>query len=70
MEDAERERLERMLEAVTLSGNAEEVRKEIAELRGLAERAMSVVGSEAEAKLSKLRQILQEQGFFEDGERT
>ena len=58
-----------MLEAVTLSGNVEEVRKEIAELRGLAERAMSVVGSEAEAKLSKLRQILQEQGFFEDGER-
>ena len=68
MEDAERERLERMLEAVTLAGNAEEVRREIAELRGLAERAMSVVGSEAEAKLTKLREILQEQGFFEDAD--
>ena len=68
LEDAERERLERMLEAVTLAGNAEEVRGEIAELRGLAERAMSVVGSEAEAKLTKLREILQEQGFFEDAD--
>ena len=68
LEDAERERLERMLEAVTLAGNAEEVRREIAELRRLAERAMSVVGSEAEAKLTKLREILQEQGFFEDAD--
>ena len=68
LEDAERERLERMLEAVTLTGNAEEVRREIAELRGLAERAMFVVGSEAEAKLAKLREILQEQGFFEDAD--
>ncbi len=68
LEDAERERLERMLEAVTLAGNAEEVRREIAELRGLAERAMSVVGSEAEAKLTKLREILQEQGFFDDAD--
>ena len=68
LEDAERERLERMLEAVTLAGNAEEVRREVAELRGLAERAMSVVGSEAEAKLTKLREILQEQGFFEDAD--
>ena len=66
LEDAERERLERMLEAVTLAGNAEEVRRETAELRGLAERAMSVQGTEAEAKLTKLREILQEQGFFED----
>ena len=68
LEDAERERLERMLEAVTLAGNAEEVRREIVELRGLAERAMSVVGSQAEAKLTKLREILQEQGFFEDAD--
>ena len=66
MEDAERERLERMLEAVTLAGNAEEVRNEIAELRGLAGRAMSVEQSQAEAKLTKLREILQEQGFFEN----
>ena len=68
LEDAEREHLERMLETVTLAGNAEEVRREIGELHGLAERAMSVVGSEAEAKLTKLREILQEQGFFEDAD--
>ena len=66
LEDAERERLERMLEAVTLAGNAEEVREEIAELRNLAERAMLVEKSEAEAKLTKLREILRQQGFFED----
>ena len=68
LEDAERERLERMLEALTLAGNAEEVRKEVSELRLLAERAMSVEGSETEAKLTKLREILQEQGFFENAD--
>ena len=68
MEEAERERFERMLEAITLAGNGEEVRREIAELRGLAERALSVEESGAEAKLSKLREILQEQGFFENAD--
>ncbi|MDE0312849.1 MAG: helicase-related protein [Caldilineaceae bacterium] len=66
MEDAERERLERLLEAITLAGNAEEVREEIAELRVLADRAKSVERAGAEAKLAKLREILQEQGFFEN----
>ena len=65
LEDAERERLERMLEAITLAGNAGEIRKEIVELRGLAERALSVQELGAEAKLAKLKEILQEQGFFE-----
>ena len=66
LEDAERERLERLLDAITLAGNAQEVRKEIAELRGLAERALSVEGSGAEAKLAKLKEILQERAFFEN----
>ena len=66
LEDDERERLERMLEAVTLAGNAEDVRKEVTELQALAERAKSVEGSGAEAKLSRLKDILQEQGFFDD----
>ena len=65
LEEAERERIEKMVEAVTLAGNAEEVRREVAELRNLAERAMSVEASEAEEKLTKLKEILQEQGFFE-----
>ena len=64
-EDSERERLERMLEAVTLAGNADQVREEIAELRDLAENAKSVEASGREAKLGELRAILQEQGFFD-----
>ena len=66
LEDAEREQLERMLDAITLAGNADEVRRETTELRSLAERAMAVEESQAEAKLTKLREILQEQGFFDD----
>ena len=66
MEDAERDRLERVLEAVTLAGNADEVRSEIAELQGLAKNAKAVEGSGSEAKLNRLRGILREQGFFDD----
>ena len=54
LEDTERERLERMLEAITLAGNADEVRKEIAELRELAEQAATVEGTGHEAKLTRL----------------
>jgi len=39
MEEAERERLEQLLEAVTLARNADQVRAEVAELRALAEQA-------------------------------
>jgi len=38
MEESERERLEQMLEAITLAGNADQVREEITELRRLADR--------------------------------
>ena len=65
LEDAERERLEEMLEAITLAGNAEQVREEITELRELAEEAKKVEGSGAEAKLSRLKGIMQDEGFFE-----
>ena len=64
-EDAERERLERMLEAITLAGNAEQVREEIAELLGLADEAKAVEGSGSEAKLGHLRNIMQDEGFFD-----
>ena len=64
-EDAERERLERMLEAVTLAGNAEQVREEIAELPELAAEAKSVEGPGNEAKLGRLREIMREEGFFD-----
>ena len=68
MEEAERDRLERLLDAVTLAANAEQVRQEIAELRDLAAQAQAVEDAGNEAKLAHLRQILQEQGFFEHPE--
>ena len=66
LEDAERERLEQILEAITLTENEAEIREEIGELRDLAKQARSVEDSGAEAKLSKLRSTLEEQGFFND----
>jgi len=65
MEEAERERLEEMLEAITLAGNAEQVREEIADLRQLAGQAQAVEDSGAEAKLSRLKDLLQKEGFFD-----
>ena len=66
MEDSDRERLEAMLDAITLAGNAAQVRDEISELRQLAQEAGMVEGSDSEAKLSRLKDILQEEGFFDD----
>ena len=68
MEDAERERLERLLDAITLAGNAEQVRDEIAQLRELATEAEAVEQAGDEAKLARLREVLQQQGFFEHPE--
>ena len=65
LEEAERERLERILEAYTLAGNADQVREEIVELRELAEEAKAVEGSGSEAKLTRLRKIMQDEGFFD-----
>ena len=67
-EDAERERLERILEAITLAGSAEQVREEVAELSELAEEAKAVEGSGHEAKLGHLREIMQNEGFFDHPE--
>jgi len=68
MEESERERLEQMLEAITLAGNADQVREEIAELRQLAKQAQAVEESDSEAKLSKLRDLLHKEGFFDHRE--
>ncbi|MBI4247368.1 MAG: DUF3883 domain-containing protein [Candidatus Rokubacteria bacterium] len=64
MEESERERLEAMLEAVTLAGSAEQVRAEVQELRRLAAQAQTVEDAGVEAKLSELKDLLQKQGFF------
>ena len=65
MEERDRERLERLLDGITLAGNAEMVREEIAELRGLAVQAQDVERAGVEAKLAKLEELLRSQGFFE-----
>ena len=65
MDDSDRERLEQMLEAISLAGNAEDVRAEIAELKQLAVQAKAVETTGAEAKLSRLKNLMQEQGFFD-----
>lgn len=59
MEESERERLEALLEAVTLAGNADQVRQEVGELQRLATQAQAVEEAGAEAKLSKLEDLLQ-----------
>ncbi len=64
-EDAERERLEKILEAVTLAGDAEQVREEVGELRRLAGEAKAVEESGGEAKLGRLEAILRDEGFFD-----
>ena len=66
LEDIERERLEQMLEAVTLAGNAHEVQMEIAELRQLAGQAAIIEAASQEAKLTRLNEIMRQQGFFDD----
>ncbi len=65
MEEGERERLEELLEAISLSANADQVQDEIRELRDLAANALAVEESGTEAKLSKLKAVLHEQGFFD-----
>src|ERR1051326_7460666 len=55
-----------MLEAITLANNPEQVREEIVELEELAERAKTVEDGGEEAKLSRLKDVLQQQGFFDN----
>lgn len=68
MEDYEREKLEEIFDAFTLASNAEQIREEIEELRRLAEQAQTVEESGAEEKLSQLKNLLQEKGFFDHPE--
>ncbi len=65
MEEADREHFERLIEAVTIAQNPEQVREEVARLEQLAERAKALEEAEAEEKLAKLRTVLREQGFFD-----
>src|SRR5206468_650166 len=51
---------------VSLAGNASDVQAEIAELKQLAEQAKAVEEAGVEAKLSRLENVLREQGFFDE----
>ena len=65
MEESERDRLEALIEAITLAGSAEQVRNEVQELRRLAVQAQAVEDAGTEAKLSELKALLQKEGFFD-----
>jgi superfamily II DNA or RNA helicase len=69
MEDTERERLEALLETVTLAGSADQVREEIHELRALAAQAKAVEDAAVEAKLKRFKELLHEEGFFDHPEK-
>jgi len=66
MDDNERDRFERLIEAQTIAENAQEVQTEIRDLRQFAEQARIVEETVAEAKLSRLKALLEEEGFFSD----
>ncbi len=65
MEEAEREKWEERLALMSVARNPQEVREEIDDLLRLAKMAEEVEASGAEAKLSKLKKVLEEQGFFD-----
>jgi SNF2 family DNA or RNA helicase len=68
MEDYEREKLEKMLDAITLAANEEQIREETDKLKQLAEQAQLVEDSATEAKLSRLKDLLHQEGFFDHPE--
>ncbi|MGI0081630.1 MAG: helicase-related protein, partial [Nitrososphaerales archaeon] len=69
MDDADREFWEEKLEALVFTRNSQEVGREVEELRKLSEQADSVMKNGAEAKLSKLKSILSQEGFFEQSDK-
>lgn len=69
MDESERERLEEMLDAITLAGNREQVQEEISELLKFAAQAKTVEESGVEAKLSRLKDLLHREGFFDHSDK-
>lgn len=68
MEEAERDKWEERLALISVAQNPQQVKEEIEDLRHLARMAEGVEASGVEAKLSRLRLLMQEQGFFDDPE--
>jgi len=65
MEDIERERLEEILEAISIAGNEAQIKEEVEKLRELALNAKRVEDEGVESKLSSLKDLLHRQGFFD-----
>ncbi len=65
MDEEEREEVQQIIEATTLANNAQNVQQEIDKLRRFAERAKALEEAHTEAKLSKLKDVLHQQGFFD-----
>lgn len=66
MEDEERERIERQIEAQTLARNPQEVQTEIEALKALKIVAIAVEEGGHEAKLARLKKLLKEEGFHDN----
>ncbi len=64
MEDAKRECLEDIYNAITLANKADQVRDEIEKLKELASKARAVEDSGNEAKITHLEKIMREKNFF------
>jgi hypothetical protein len=65
MDDADRQAWEDRLEAMVLTRNPQEIRRDVDDLRKLAEQADKVISEGSEAKLSRLKTILTQEGFYE-----
>jgi SNF2 family DNA or RNA helicase len=65
MDEAEREKWEERLALMSVARNPQELREEIDDLLRLARMAEDVEAAGVEAKLSKLKKVLQDQGFFD-----
>ena len=65
MEESDRENWEEKLILISIARNPQQVREEIEDLKRLAKMAEEVETAGVEAKLTKLRGLMQEQGFFE-----
>jgi superfamily II DNA or RNA helicase len=69
LEELEQAKLEELLQAITLTTNADQVHEEIEELKQLAAQAQVVEDSGMEEKLSRLKELMQKEGFFDDSDK-
>ena len=68
MDEPEREQWEERLALMSVARNPQELREEIDDLLRLAKMAEDVEAAGVEAKLSKLKKVLQDEGFFDHPE--